>query len=205
MLAWNVQLPIVRRYAEYTAYFTRGFESHRIVLERGQRRYGSPVDFSVISEIEDPGNTKSPDTSPLPELPPQRPRSARQKRPPSANASGSTKVKARLNDGLKPTPPNCVVRRHKDSDLRGEEVLEIAPSVTNLPTQVIALRELWSAVRLVVVIAMEHDFKSTRRRLLAKVLHERDILVQRVNRSAAAQVPGNGFVVAGAAKRHDRE
>jgi hypothetical protein len=114
-------------------------------------------------------------------------------------------VKTLTGDGAKPAPPDCVMGRHKDSDRRGKQIFKISSPVANFPMKVVSVGELRPIVRLVVVIAVEHDFKSSRCHLFAQILNERSILVQGMNRPAAAQLLRNGLAGPSSAKWHDCE
>src|ERR1700730_15858000 len=170
MLTGNIQFPVVSGRAKDAADFKCTVQSHLIASERRQRCHSISSDLSVVSQIEDPGNTQSSAVSPLPQLPPQRPSPSRQQRPSSANACGAGEVKARPGYCAKPVSPDRVMRRHKDSDLRGEQIFKVPAPIVHSAVQVVAFDKLRPAMRLVVVVTMKHDLKFAGGEPLAQVL-----------------------------------
>jgi hypothetical protein len=82
---------------------------------------------------------------------------------------------------------DSVTRSDKYSDSRLKQILKIFLAVVQSPRKILAMQKLIPPARLVVIVTVQHDFITAFRYTLAKIVNERPVRVERMNRPGSTK------------------
>src|SRR5438128_2102637 len=96
----------------------------------------------------------------------------RQGRPATPDPCRPSQMEARTGNRAQSLPAYGISRRHKDADSGTEQIFKICASLGYPLCQMSTTGELQSTVRLIVMIPVQHYFKTPRRDPCAEIVDE---------------------------------
>ena len=191
--ASSVQLPVMGGGAEDAARLERRVECGSLLLGRGAGSDRIAGDLAVIPQIENPGDSNAPLPLPATKPQPQCPCSCRERRPARPDPGCAAQMQVLTSERQQPLASNGIVRWDKNTNARAKQLLEVLAAMGDAPDQIIPSLELGPAIRLVVMIAVEHHLEPPRRDTALQVFHQRRVLVEGMNRPSPAVFLRNTF------------